>query len=92
MAFLEGSSVRAPHTWMRGSHDVRLRGRGDQEHDGGVEILASRMLLGRYSGYFRNLFNTMQVRDLVNPWVVGMNHFSRQAQLLVAMLPTFVAT
>ena len=80
MAFLEGSSVRAPHTWMRGSHDVRLRGRGDQEHDGGVEILASRMLLGRYSGYFRNLFNTMRVRNLVNPWVVNMTHFSRQAQ------------
>ena len=60
---------------MRGSHDVRLRGRGDQEHNGGREILASRMLLGRYSGYFRNLFNTMQVRNLVNPWVVNMTHF-----------------
>ena len=53
---------------------------GDQEHNGGREILASRMLLGRYSGYFRNLFNTMRVRNLVNPWVVNMTHFSRQAQ------------
>ena len=50
---------------MRGSHDIRLRGRGDREHNGGREILASRMLLGRYSGYFRNLFTTMRVRNLV---------------------------
>ena len=65
MAFLEGNSRQAPHSWMRGSHDIRLRGRGDREHNGGREILASRMLLGRYSSYFRNLFTTMRVRNLV---------------------------
>ena len=99
MAFFENSSRHAPESWMRGSHDIRLRSMEDRVlRMTGVlneerEVLASRVVLGRYSSFFRNILSTIPVGGAVSPWtLLSLFSFHRLARLMVAMLPSFVGS
>ena len=81
-------------------HDIRLRSMEDRDlRTAGVlteerEVLASRVVLGRYSSVFRNILNAIPVGGAVSPWtLLSLISFHRLARrLVVAMLPSSTST
>ena len=56
-------------------------------------MLASRVVLGRYSSFFRNILSTIPVGEAVSSWtLLSVFSFHRLARLMVAMLPSSTST